>query len=159
MKILIDQKEFDSEHHEVGQGSRLNLTAETSVSKLKAHFFEALGEIGEIISVDRHGLNKVNVDPLTRASFEKIMEYFTNAALFNEEDPMRSISSRIMVGRVIPGGTGAFDLLLDTDKIKNSEYIDDETGGRSQYIPIEKDNIFEDIISNELTDMNFFIPK
>ena len=115
--------------------------------------------IGEIISVDRHGLNKINVDPLTRASFEKIMEYFTNAALFNEEDPMRSISSRIMVGRVIPGGTGAFDLLLDTDKIKDSEYIEDETSGRTQYIPIEKDNIFEDIISNELTDMNFFIPN
>ena len=115
--------------------------------------------IGEIISVDRHGLNKINVDPLTRASFEKIMEYFTNAALFNEEDTMRSMSSRIMVGRVIPGGTGAFDLLLDTDKIKNSEYIEDETSGRSEYIPIEKDNIFEDIINNDLTGMDFFIPK
>ena len=72
---------------------------------------------------------------------------------------MKAMSSRIMVGRVIPGGTGAFELLLDTEKIKNSEYIDDETSGRSEYIPVEKDNIFEDIINNDIVDSNIFIPK
>ena len=147
-KVILDELIFT---YGAG-GSSVNYTHLSLLTDFMTH-------LGEIISVDRHGLNKVNVDPMTRASFEKIMEYFTNAALFNEVDTMKSISSRIMVGRVIPSGTGAFDLILDTDKIKNSEYIEDETSGRSQYIPIEKDNIFEDIINNELTDMNFFIPN
>ena len=147
-KVILDELIFT---YGAG-GSSVNYTHLSLLTDFMTH-------IGEIISVDRHGLNKVNVDPMARASFEKIMEYFTNAALFNEVDTMKSISSRIMIGRVIPGGTGAFDLLLDTDKIRNSEYIEDETSGRTQYIPIEKDNIFEDIISNELTDMNFFIPN
>ena len=147
-KVILDELLFT---YNAG-GSSVNYTHLSLLTDFMTH-------IGDIISVDRHGLNKINVDPLTRASFEKIMEYLTNAALFNEEDPLRSISSRIMIGRVITGGTGAFDLLLDTDKIKDSEYIEDETSGRTQYIPIEKDNVFEDIISNELTDMNFFIPN
>jgi DNA-directed RNA polymerase II subunit RPB1 len=115
--------------------------------------------LGEIISIDRHGLNKVNIDPLTRASFEKIMEYFVNAALYNETDNMKCISSNIMVGRVIPGGTGAFNLLLDTEKIKKSEYIDDETGGRSTFIPLEKEFLFEDLINNENLNVDFFVPE
>jgi DNA-directed RNA polymerase II subunit RPB1 len=116
-------------------------------------------QLGEIISIDRHGLNKINIDPLARASFEKIMEYFVNAALYNETDSMKCMSSNIMVGRVIPGGTGAFDLLIDTEKIKNSEYIDDETGGRSTFIPLEKEFIFEDLINNENLNIDFYIPE
>ena len=42
------------------------------------------------------------------------MEHFINAALFNEKDNMKSVSSCIAVGKVFQGGTGAFDLLLDT---------------------------------------------
>ena len=133
-------------------GSSVNYTHLSLLADFMTH-------LGEIISVDRHGLNKVNIDPMTRASFEKIMEYFINASLFNEVDTMKAMSSRIMVGRVIPGGTGAFELLLDTEKIKNSEYIDDETSGRSEYIPVEKDNIFEDIINNDIVDSNIFILK
>jgi len=114
---------------------------------------------GEVISIDRHGLNKVDNDPLSRASFEKTMEHFLNAALFSETDKLKSVSSRIAIGRVIPGGTGAFDLILDTDKIKNSEYIENETGGRTNFISLEKEPLFEDIILNGFGDDNFFLPN
>jgi DNA-directed RNA polymerase II subunit RPB1 len=113
---------------------------------------------GEVISIDRHGLNKVDNDPLSRASFEKTMEHFINAAIFNESDKLKSVSSRIAIGRVIPGGTGAFDIILDTDKIKNSEYIDNETSGRTEFISLEKEPLFEDIIKNGFGDNNFFLP-
>ena len=76
--------------------------------------------MGEILSIDRHGLGKIDMDPLARASFERTMDHFSNAALFNEKDSLQSLSSRVAVGRVITGGTGAFDLLLDTKKISNS---------------------------------------
>ena len=114
---------------------------------------------GEVISIDRHGLNKVENDPLSRASFEKTMEHFINAGLFSETDTLKSISSRIAVGRVIPSGTGAFDIFLDTLKIKNSEYIENETGGRTNFISLEKESMFEDIINHGFNDHHFFIPN
>ena len=114
---------------------------------------------GEVISIDRFGLNKVDNDPLSRASFEKTMEHFINAALFSETDKLKSISSRIAIGRVIPGGTGAFDIMIDTDKLKNSEYIENETGGRTNFILLEQDPLFQDIIIYGFIDHNLFIPK
>lgn len=114
---------------------------------------------GEVISIDRFGLNKVDNDPLSRASFEKTMEHFINAALFSETDKLKSISSRIAIGRVIPGGTGAFDIILDTEKLKNSEYIENETGGRTTFVFLDKELLFEDLIKNGFNDHNLFIPK
>jgi len=114
---------------------------------------------GDVISIDRHGMNKVDNDPISKASFEKTMDHFINAAIFSETDKMLSVSSRIALGRVIPGGTGAFDLLLDTDKLKNSEYIENETGGRTNFIPLTIEPLFGDVIKNGFARNDFFIPK
>jgi DNA-directed RNA polymerase II subunit RPB1 len=115
--------------------------------------------LGEITSIDRHGLSKIDIDPIARASFEKTMDHFINAAIFNEKDSMRSVSSRIAIGRVIPGGTGAFDLLLDTKKLENSEYTEDETGGRVTYIPLEEEPLLRDMMSGMMGKSKFFVPK
>jgi DNA-directed RNA polymerase II subunit RPB1 len=114
---------------------------------------------GEVISIDRHGMNKVDNDPISKASFEKTMDHFINAAIFSETDKMQSVSSRVALGRVIPGGTGAFDLLLDTEKLKNSEYIENETGGRTNFIPLTIEPLFGDIIKNGFARNDFFIPN
>jgi DNA-directed RNA polymerase beta' subunit len=114
---------------------------------------------GEVISIDRHGMNKVDNDPISKASFEKTMDHFINAAIFSETDKMQSVSSRVALGRVIPGGTGAFDLLLDTEKLKNSEYIENETGGRTNFIPLTIEPLFGDVIKNGFARNDFFIPN
>lgn len=113
---------------------------------------------GEVISIDRHGMNKVDNDPISKASFEKTMDHFINAAIFSESDKMASVSSRVALGRVIPGGTGSFDLILDTEKLKNSEYIQDETGGRTNFIFFKLDPLFSDVIINGFARDDFFIP-
>ena len=114
---------------------------------------------GEIISIDRHGLSKLESDPLAKASFEQTMDHFINASIFNEKDTMKSVSSNVMLGKVIPGGTGSFDLLLDTYKLENSEYTSDETGGRVTFTPLEEDSILKDIIKYGINHADFFIPK
>ena len=114
--------------------------------------------LGEIISIDRHGLGKIEMDPIARASFEKTMDHFVNAALFNEKDLMKSISSQIAVGRVISGGTGVFDLLLDTKKLENSEYTEDETGGRITFTPLEEEPLLYDIMKYDVGKNDFYIP-
>jgi DNA-directed RNA polymerase II subunit RPB1 len=114
---------------------------------------------GIIISIDRHGLDKLDIDPITRASFEKTMDHFIQAALFNEKDSMESVSSRIALGRVIPGGTGAFELMLDTEKLENSEYSKDEKGGRISFNELNEESILEDILKYGINETDFFIPK
>jgi DNA-directed RNA polymerase II subunit RPB1 len=114
---------------------------------------------GEITSIDRHGLSKLDCDPIARASFEKTMDHFINAAVFNEKDKIKSLSSAIAIGRVIPGGTGSFELLLDTKKLENSEYTEDESGGRITFTPLEEEPLFQDLLKYSINKTDFFIPK
>lgn len=81
---------------------------------------DAVTHMGGLIAVNRHGANKLDTDPFSRASFEKTVEQLLAAAAFGETDHIRSVSARIMVGNLINGGTGCFDLLLDHIKIKNT---------------------------------------
>ena len=39
---------------------------------------------------------------------------------------MKSVSSRIMAGKVIKGGTGLCQIMLDTDLLENAEYVEEE---------------------------------
>ena len=113
---------------------------------------------GFISSIDRNGMAKLDIDPIARASFEKTMDHFIHAALFNESDNMKSISSRIAIGQVINGGTGSFDLLLDTKKLENSEYIEDELSGRISFLSLEEEPILNDIMKYTSGKNDFFNP-
>jgi len=114
---------------------------------------------GEITSIDRHGLGKLDVDPLAKCSFEKTMEHLVQAAIYNETDHMKSVSSKIMLGQVIPGGTGAFSLVLDTDKLVNSEYTTDEVDAKyGTFKNIEADPLMLDIMKYGINETNFYIP-
>jgi DNA-directed RNA polymerase II subunit RPB1 len=81
---------------------------------------DAITHMGGLIAVNRHGANKLDTDPFSRASFEKTVEQLLAAAAFGEADHIRSVSARIMVGSLINGGTGCFDLLLDHIKVKKT---------------------------------------
>jgi DNA-directed RNA polymerase II subunit RPB1 len=81
---------------------------------------DAVTHMGGLIAVNRHGANKLDTDPFSRASFEKTVEQLLAAAVFGESDHIRSVSARIMVGSLINGGTGCFDLLLDHVKVKRT---------------------------------------
>jgi len=88
-------------------------------------FGDLMTNIGTLTSIDRFGLNKLDTDPLARASFEKTVDQLITAAIFNEVDHMKSVSSRIMAGLCIKGGTGICNLVLDKDLLENSEYTTD----------------------------------
>lgn len=113
---------------------------------------------GNMISIDRHGMDKLDTDPLTRASFEKMVDKLITAAVFSEVDHMKGISSRIMGGLVIKGGTGMCDILLDTEMLENSEFTKD-IGQlyEKTYNEISSDLIINDILDNE-SDGDVFMP-
>jgi DNA-directed RNA polymerase beta' subunit len=79
---------------------------------------------GGLTSIDRHGINRLDTDPLSRVSFERQVDELLNAAVFAETDHMRSVSSRIMAGQCFKGGTGYCDVLLDNELLENTEYVD-----------------------------------
>lgn len=114
---------------------------------------------GAIMSVDRHGMSKSDNDPLTRASFEKSVEQLLNAAFFGESDNMRGISSRIMAGMVIKGGTGYPNILLNTEMIEKSEYVDELATVDTSYNQILSTNIASDIMKHkDKEEEEVFIP-
>ncbi len=88
-------------------------------------FGDLMTNVGVLTSIDRFGLNKLDTDPLSRASFEKTVDQLITAAVFNEIDYMKSVSSRIMAGLCIKGGTGLCNLILDKDLLENAEYTID----------------------------------
>ena len=111
---------------------------------------------GILMSIDRHGMNKSDTDVLGRASFERAVDQILTAGVFGETDHMKGVSSRVMAGLVIKGGTGYCDVILDTNTIEKSEYSD-ETNKYRTHIDIITDGVAKDIMNNETGEM--FIPE
>jgi DNA-directed RNA polymerase II subunit RPB1 len=111
---------------------------------------------GILMSIDRHGMNKSDTDVLGRASFERAVDQILTAGVFGETDHMKGVSSRVMAGLVIKGGTGYCDVILDTNNIEKSEYSD-ETNKYRTHIEIQTDGVAKDIMKNDTGDM--FIPE
>jgi DNA-directed RNA polymerase beta' subunit len=113
---------------------------------------------GSLISIDRHSLARLETDPLSRASFEKTVDQFLAAAVFGEVDTMKSVSSRIMAGLAIKGGTGLCDVILDTNLLENSEYIEDiEHKYHKTFTEITVSSVMIDILRKKRA--TIFMPK
>jgi DNA-directed RNA polymerase beta' subunit len=79
------------------------------------------------MSIDRYGINKVDIGVLAKASFEETEKILLKAALFGEVDPVTSVSANIMMGQPIRGGTAFSQILLDEQMMyKMMESIDVE---------------------------------
>jgi DNA-directed RNA polymerase beta' subunit len=117
-------------------------------------FGDLMTQIGTLTSIDRHGLNKLDNDPLSRASFEKTVDQLITSAIFNEVDYMKSVSSRIMAGLCIKGGTGLCNLVLDKELLENSEYTTDIG---QLYQKTYKD--ITSVLQTQEVDLDVFIPE
>ena len=68
---------------------------------------------GGITAIDRFGINRGDIGPLAKCSFEQPVENLVNAAVFRESDKVEGVSASIMLGQVARCGTGDGDLILD----------------------------------------------
>jgi DNA-directed RNA polymerase II subunit RPB1 len=73
---------------------------------------------GRLMSIDRYGINKNDVGPLGKMSFEETSKIVMNAALFGEVDPVTGVSANIMMGQPIRGGTAFSQILLDDQMLE-----------------------------------------
>ena len=99
---IIDVMEFDStyiNHH------HLHLLCDRMTCNEK------------MVSIFRHGINKDNIGPIAKASFEETSEMFLQAARHGELDNMRGVSANIMCGQEGNYGTSSFQTYIDNDKM------------------------------------------
>ena len=75
---------------------------------------------GILTAMTRHGINKLDTDVLSRASFEDTIPVLINAAVFGESDSLKSVSSSIMLGKVPPVGSSSFDVLYSDELAHHS---------------------------------------
>lgn len=71
---------------------------------------------GTLMSVDRHGINRGDVGPLAKCSFEETTDMLINASIFSEHDKINGVSANIMLGQLPPCGTGDCEVLLDEER-------------------------------------------
>jgi DNA-directed RNA polymerase beta' subunit len=68
---------------------------------------------GTLMSIDRHGINKGDIGPLAKCSFEEVNDVLVKAGVFSEVDRVNGVSSNIILGQLAPCGTGDTDILID----------------------------------------------
>jgi DNA-directed RNA polymerase II subunit RPB1 len=71
----------------------------------------------KMVSIFRHGINKDNIGPIAKASFEETTEMFLQAAKHGELDNMRGVSANIMCGQNGFYGTSSFRVFVDTNEL------------------------------------------
>jgi len=72
---------------------------------------------GNLMSIDRFGINRGNIGPLAKCSFEETTDQLFKAAIFGEIDNLKGVSANIMMGQIPPCGTGSTELLIDESKL------------------------------------------
>lgn len=91
---------------------------------------------GTILSVNRHGINRGDIGPLAKCSFEETTDKLIKAGIFAEYDKINGVSANVMLGQIAPCGTGDVDVIMDEEMLmqmqpmqqtnKRTFVIDDE---------------------------------
>lgn len=79
---------------------------------------------GYLLSIDRHGINRVDIGPLAKCSFEETTDMLIKAGIFAEVDKITGVSANIMLGQIPPCGTGDAEILIDEHKLINQARAD-----------------------------------
>ena len=72
---------------------------------------------GSLMSIDRFGINRGNIGPLAKCSFEETTDQLFKASIFGEIDMLNGVSSNIMMGQIPPCGTGDSEIVIDESKL------------------------------------------
>lgn len=81
---------------------------------------------GALLSIDRHGINRSDIGPFAKCSFEETSDMLIKAGIFGEYDKINGVSANIMLGQVAPCGTGDTEIMIDEEKLMNINDIDEQ---------------------------------
>lgn len=75
---------------------------------------------GYLLSIDRHGINRADIGPFAKCSFEETTDMLIKAGIFAEVDKINGVSANIMLGQIAPAGTGDTEILIDEWKLQEA---------------------------------------
>lgn len=109
---------------------------------------------GYILSIDRHGINRGDIGPLAKCSFEETTDKLIKAGVFAEVDKINGVSANIMLGQIAPAGTGDCEILMDHEMINyyqqyNKPNMSQDQKENQEYTPCDIDNF----------KINYHLPK
>jgi DNA-directed RNA polymerase subunit A" len=67
---------------------------------------------GTIRQIGRHGISGSKNSALARAAFEVTINHLLGAGIAGTSDPLKGITENVILGQLIPLGTGSIDLLM-----------------------------------------------
>ena len=177
----VDGTKLTSSHvHDIYENLGIEATRSTLIQEITTLFEEAgvncrhLGLLcdvmtrqGRLMSVDRYGINKMDIGPIAKASFEETEKILLRAALFGEIDPVTGISANIMMGQPIRGGTSFFEVLLDESAYMRLQegmtplegFEDEDEGPTQDQINAELHENEDDMCSTARLRMNVTMPQ
>ena len=104
---------------------------------------DVMTRTGRLMSADRYGINKNDIGPIAKMSFEETSKITMKAALFGEVDPVTGVSANVMTGQPFRGGTAFSQILLDEMMASRlSEGMSDEAQDEEQ----EEDGDISDLM-------------
>jgi DNA-directed RNA polymerase subunit A" len=71
---------------------------------------------GTIQSIGRHGISGSKSSVFARAAFEVTVNQLLDAGLYGEEEKLKGIPENVIIGQVIPIGTGRTSVMFDIDE-------------------------------------------
>lgn len=113
---------------------------------------------GYLLSIDRHGINRVDIGPLAKCSFEEVTDMLVKAGIFSEMDKIGGVSANIMLGQIPPYGTGETDVLIDAKKLSELAVIDEEPDDTDDYISHVDPRVIEEYCDIDNLGFGFQLP-
>jgi DNA-directed RNA polymerase beta' subunit len=96
----------------------INVTSEGSMNyRHLSLLIDTMTYKGYLMSIDRHGINRGDIGPLAKSSFEETTDMLINASIFAEYDNVNGVSANVMLGQQPPCGTGDCNILLDEEHL------------------------------------------
>jgi intein/homing endonuclease len=74
---------------------------------------------GNLQSIDRHGINRGDIGPLAKCSFEEVNVMLVKAGVHAEIDRINGVSANIILGQIPPCGTGDSQIYMDELKLED----------------------------------------
>lgn len=74
---------------------------------------------GQLLSIDRHGINRSDIGPLAKCSFEETADILIKSGVFGDYDRVQGVAANVIVGQVPKAGTGDSAIILDHDMLSS----------------------------------------
>ena len=110
---------------------------------------------GNIMSIDRFGINRSNYGPIAKASFEEMTDQLYRSAIFGEIDNCNGVSANVLFGQEATCGTGCSDILFDEAKFfaYNNYNMEDYQIDPDKCIGLDKFNYTFDDEDDDVIDL------